>query len=95
MLLFNNDDDSEESDEDNVEAPAAGASRNGILDQTQQLESNEGSSIRAPGITVANGGRPQRKSKSKKNSFPLLKIFTRLPASSRLDLHHWEAFYES
>ena len=80
MLLFQNNDESDDSEEDNLEAPAAGPAKIGLQDQAPQLESNEGSSIRAPSSTVTNGGRPQRKSKSKKKFFFSRSFLTELPS---------------
>ena len=71
-MLFALDDDSEDSEENPKEALiAAGAptkQASSLRDLSVHIESNEGSSIRgAPTNSVANGGRPQRRSKSKKN----------------------------
>ena len=75
MLLFEDNDGSDDSDQE-AKSEAVGpvnASKVSIPEPKQpreQLESNEGSStIRASSGNAANGGRPQRRSKSKKCSF--------------------------
>lgn len=62
--MFCNDDESSSSDDDANEVQGVSFMHSTSLrEEVQPTESNEGSSIRGAGIT--NGGRPQRKTKSK------------------------------